>query len=142
MTEIGRCNGAIIVDDYGHHPTEIRATLKALREKYQPKRLICVFQPHQASRTRLLLDEFATCFIDATETVLPDIYSVRDSEADRAGVSSAELASRIVRNGQSARHLATFEQVIAHLRAEAHDGDVIVTMGAGTVWQIGKEIAE
>src|SRR5581483_5266756 len=65
MTEVGRFNGAIVVDDYGHHPTEIRATLRALREKYQPKRLICVFQPHQASRTRLLLEDFSTCFSDA-----------------------------------------------------------------------------
>ena len=142
MTEVGNFKGAIIVDDYGHHPTEIRATLKALREKYKPTRLICVFQPHQASRTRLLLDEFSTCFIDATETLLPDIYSVRDSDADRAAVSSAELAERIRRNGQSARHLATFEQVIEHLRKEARGGDVVVTMGAGTVWEIGKELAE
>jgi UDP-N-acetylmuramate--alanine ligase len=140
MTEMGKFNGAIVVDDYGHHPTEIRATLKALRERYQPQRLICVFQPHQASRTRLLLDEFSTCFSDATETILPDIYSVRDSEADRAAVSSEKLAGLIQKNGQSARHLAKFEQIIAHLRNEARDGDVIVTMGAGTVWQIGREL--
>jgi UDP-N-acetylmuramate--alanine ligase len=140
MSEIGKYNGAILVDDYGHHPTEIRATLKALREKYQPKRLICVFQPHQASRTRLLLDEFSGCFIDATETLLPDIYSVRDNEADRAAVSSAELAERIRRNGQNAQHLPTFEQIVEHLRKEARAGDVIVTMGAGTVWEIGKEL--
>ena len=59
MTDVGQFNGAIVVDDYGHHPTEIRATLKALRERYQPKRLICVFQPHQHSRTRFLLEDFA-----------------------------------------------------------------------------------
>jgi UDP-N-acetylmuramate--alanine ligase len=140
MTEVGKFNGAIVVDDYGHHPTEIRATLKALREKYQPNRLICVFQPHQASRTRLLLDEFSTCFSDATETLLPDIYSVRDSAEDRAAVSSGELASRIERSGQRAKHLPTFQQIVDHLRSDARDGDVIVTMGAGTVWQIGREL--
>jgi UDP-N-acetylmuramate--alanine ligase len=140
MTEVGKFNGAIVVDDYGHHPTEIRATLKALRERYRPERLICVFQPHQASRTRLLLDEFSSCFFDATETILPDIYSVRDSESDRAAVSSEKLAALIQKNGQSARHLAKFEQIVAHLRTEARDGDVIVTMGAGTVWQIGREL--
>jgi UDP-N-acetylmuramate--alanine ligase len=141
MTEVGKYNGAILVDDYGHHPTEIRATLKALREKYQPNRLICVFQPHQASRTRLLFDEFSTCFSDATETLLPDIYSVRDSDADRAAVSSGELAKRIENNGQRAKHLPTFELIIEHLRRDAREGDVIVTMGAGTVWQIGRELA-
>jgi UDP-N-acetylmuramate--alanine ligase len=142
MTEVGKFNGAIIVDDYGHHPTEIRATLKALREKYQPKRLICVFQPHQASRTRLLLDEFATCFIDATETLLPDIYSVRDSDDDRAAVNSSVLAARIRANGQEVKHLPTFEMVEEYLRREARAGDVIVTMGAGTVWEIGKELVD
>ena len=59
MTVVGKVNGATIVDDYGHHPTEIRVTLKALREKYNPRRLICVFQPHQHSRTRHLLEDFA-----------------------------------------------------------------------------------
>src|SRR5581483_311110 len=140
MTEVGRFNGAIVVDDYGHHPTEIRATLRALREKYQPKRLICVFQPHQASRTRLLLEDFSTCFSDATETLLPDIYSVRDTAEDKAAVSSGELASRIEKSGQRAKHLPTFEQIVQHLKQDARDGDVIVTMGAGTVWQIGREL--
>ena len=105
MTEVGRCNGAIVVDDYGHHPTEIRATLKALREKYQPERLFCVFQPHQHSRTRFLLDDFATSFAAADETIVPDIYFVRDSEAERQRVSTADLVERIIDNGQDAMHI-------------------------------------
>ncbi len=72
-----------IMDDYGHHPTEIRATLLALREHYRPQRLVCVFQPHQHSRTRFLLDDFARSFAHADVTIVPDIYFVRDSEADR-----------------------------------------------------------
>ena len=87
-------------------------------QKYQPKRLICVFQPHQASRTRLLLDEFAACFSDATETILSGIYFVRDSEADRANMSAAELVSRIKNNGQNALHLPKFEQIVQHLRGD------------------------
>jgi UDP-N-acetylmuramate--alanine ligase len=142
MTEVGKFNDAIIVDDYGHHPTEIRATLKALRQKYQPNRLICVFQPHQASRTRLLLDEFAACFSDATETILPDIYYVRDSDADRSQVNSQQLVERIKNNGQSARHLRGFEPIVEHLRQELRGGDVLVTMGAGNVWEIGRELVD
>ena len=141
MSEIGQLkSGALVVDDYGHHPTEIRATLKALREKYQPKRLICVFQPHQHSRTRFLLADFAASFIEATETIVPDIYFVRDSESERSQVSSADLVARIVGNGQRAQHLPKFSTIVEHLRTEARAGDLIVTMGAGNVWEIGKEL--
>jgi UDP-N-acetylmuramate--alanine ligase len=140
MSEVGRVNGAIVVDDYGHHPTEIRATLKAVREKYQPKRLLCVFQPHQHSRTRFLLEDFAQSFAAADETIVPDIYFVRDSEAERQRVSSSDLVDRINRNGQRARHLPDMNQIVEYLRDEATEGDLIVTMGAGNVWEIGREL--
>jgi UDP-N-acetylmuramate--alanine ligase len=141
MSEIGKVNdGAIVVDDYGHHPTEIRATLKALREKYQPRRLFCIFQPHQHSRTRFLLEDFAASFIEATETIVPDIYFVRDSESERAAVNASDLVERILRNGQRARHLPQFSTIVEHLRNEARPGDLIVTMGAGNVWEIGREL--
>jgi UDP-N-acetylmuramate--alanine ligase len=140
MTEMGRSNGATVVDDYGHHPTEIRATLKALRERYQPKRLFCVFQPHQHSRTRFLLDDFATSFTLADETIVPDIYFVRDSEADKQAVSAADLVKRVTNNGQSARHIPDFADIVKHLRGQLRDGDLIVTMGAGNVWEIGRDL--
>ncbi|HZL35270.1 MAG TPA: UDP-N-acetylmuramate--L-alanine ligase [Tepidisphaeraceae bacterium] len=142
MTEMGRFNGAIVVDDYGHHPTEIRATLAALRGKYRPQRLICVFQPHQASRTRLLLEDFGKAFTDADETVMPDIYYVRDSDAERARTSTPDLVERITANGQRARHLPKFEQITEYLRGEGRDGDLIVTMGAGNVWEIGRDLVQ
>jgi len=140
MTEMGMFRGATIVDDYGHHPTEIRATLAALRQRYNPKRLICVFQPHQHSRTRFLLEDFATSFAAADETIVPDIYFVRDSEEERHAVSSNDLVERIRRNGQKALHLPAFEQIVEHLKREARGGDLIVTMGAGNVWEIGREL--
>jgi UDP-N-acetylmuramate--alanine ligase len=141
MTEIGQFNGATIVDDYGHHPTEIQATLAALRERYSPRRVICIFQPHQHSRTRFLLQDFAASFSQADETVVPDIYFVRDSEAEKQRVSSNDLVERIKATGQSARHIAGFADIVAHLRKAARAGDLIVTMGAGNVWEIGRELA-
>ena len=144
MTEVGQYNGAILVDDYGHHPTEVKVTLSALRQKYQPKRLICVFQPHQHSRTRLLLDEFATSFVDADETIVPEIYSVRDTAQDKAAVSSATLVERINASADSrhqAVHVSTFPDVVARLRRTATRGDVIVTMGAGNVYEIARQLA-
>ena len=140
MTEMGRYRGAIVVDDYGHHPTEIRTTLKALREKYSPRRLICVFQPHQASRTRLLLDDFGRSFVDADLTIVPEIYYVRDSDQERARIRAADLVDRVNRNGQHAVHVPRFEDILRQLKDEARQGDVVVTMGAGTVWEIGRDL--
>ncbi len=141
LTDMGRCNGAILIDDYGHHPTEIRATLTAIREKYQPQRLICVFQPHQHSRTRFLLEDFAASFTAADATIVPDIYFVRDSEAERQSISSADLVNRIVRHGQSARHIPGFADIVEHLKHTLREGDVLVTMGAGNVWEIARDLA-
>jgi UDP-N-acetylmuramate--alanine ligase len=140
MTEVGTYRGATVVDDYGHHPTEIRATLKALRERYEPRRLLCVFQPHQHSRTRFLLEDFATSFGAATETIVPDIYFVRDSEDERSRVNAHHLVERIRGAGQSARHLPDFPSIVEYLRKEVRDGDLVVTMGAGNVWEIGRDL--
>jgi len=149
MSEIGRVgnqqnggleNGALVVDDYGHHPTEIRATLKAIREKYQPARLFCIFQPHQHSRTRFLLEDFATSFAEADETIVPDIYFVRDSDAERQRVSSGDLVDRIRQTGQKARHLPDFATIVGYVKTESRAGDLIVTMGAGNVWEIGRDL--
>ena len=140
MTVMGRFNGATVVDDYGHHPTEIRTTLKALRERFDPKRLICVFQPHQHSRTRQLMEDFAASFVLADETIVPDIYFVRDSDAERQKVTAEDLVERVKANGQKAIHLPTFGKIVEYLKANAQEDDLIVTMGAGNIWEIGKEL--
>jgi UDP-N-acetylmuramate--alanine ligase len=140
MTLVGQFNGATIVDDYGHHPTEIRATLAALRERYKPERLICVFQPHQHSRTRFLLDEFATAFEHADESILADIYFVRDSEAERTKICTADVVARVTANGQDAIHIPNFPEIVAYLRKNVQPGDLVVTMGAGNVWEVGRDL--
>jgi UDP-N-acetylmuramate--alanine ligase len=140
MMEVGEFNGAKVVDDYGHHPTEIRATLGALRERYQPKRLFCVFQPHQHSRTRFLLEDFAKSFSAADETLMPDIYFVRDSESEKQRVSSRDLVQRITECGQQAQHIPQFDAIVKYLRANLRGGDLVVTMGAGNVWEIGRDL--
>ena len=140
MTEVGEYNGARVIDDYGHHPTEIRATLGAIRQKYRPTRLICVFQPHQHSRTRFMLEDFATSFSDADQTIVPDIYFVRDSEAERQSVCSQDLVQRIQQAGQTARHFSELPAIVEYLKQESRPGDLIVTMGAGNVWEIGRDL--
>ena len=127
-----------LIDDYGHHPTEIRATLLALRKHYRPLRLVCVFQPHQHSRTRFLLDDFARSFAHADLTIVPDIYFVRDSDADRKAVNSAHAACSAsrCRNGRDAMYMPTFQEIEDHLFEHMLPGDLIVSMGAGPVWEV------
>jgi UDP-N-acetylmuramate--alanine ligase len=141
MTHVGEYNGATIVDDYGHHPTEIAATLKALRERYRPERILCVFQPHQHSRTRTLLGEFATCFKDADLALIADIYAVRDSEEEKRLTSARTLVDRINEAGSRAIHVPTFPQMVEYLKRNARGGDLILTIGAGNVCDVAHELA-
>ncbi|MBN2064473.1 MAG: UDP-N-acetylmuramate--L-alanine ligase [Sedimentisphaerales bacterium] len=136
----GKARGITVMDDYAHHPTEIRVTLDAIRAAYNPARLWCVFQPHQHSRTRFLLDEFAVCFGRADKVLLPDIYFVRDSQQLRREVSAAQLADKINAAGGSAEYLIDFETIINRLDKEAMPGDLVVTMGAGDIWEVADEI--
>lgn len=133
-------NNVRLLDDYGHHPTEIRATLLALREHYRPERLLCVFQPHQHSRTRFLLDDFARSFTHADVTIVPDIYFVRDSEADRKAVNASMLVEKIKANGRDARYIPDFASIVEFLMKDLRPGDLIVSMGAGPVWEVTDEL--
>ena len=139
---LGQRDGVRVFDDYGHHPTEIEATLRALRQSEDPApaggRLICVFQPHQHSRTRFLLEEFATSFEHADIVIVPHIYFVRDSQAEKHKVSSADLVDRLRARGVRAMHLYPFEAIIEQLENLCRPGDLLVVMGAGPVWQVGR----
>ncbi|MBL4591835.1 MAG: UDP-N-acetylmuramate--L-alanine ligase [Phycisphaerales bacterium] len=135
-----------VYDDYGRHPTEIDATLRALRHAEDPAkhggRLICVFQPHQHSRTRFFLDEFATSFEHADVVIVPHIYFVRDSQAEMHKVSSADLVDRLRAKGVRAMHLYPFEAIIEQLENLCRPGDLLVVMGAGPVWKVGRGFLE
>ena len=133
---------ATVFDDYGHHPTEIEMTLKALRSSELPKRLICVFQPHQHSRTRFLLDQFAQSFSSADEIIVPHIYFVRDSEAEQQRVSAQDLVDKLDAQGLDAKHINNFDDIVLHLQENALDGDLIVIMGAGPVTSIAHALVD
>jgi UDP-N-acetylmuramate--alanine ligase len=140
MTLKAQVRGITVVDDYAHHPTEIQATLRAIRDHYQPRRLWCVFQPHQHSRTRFLLKDFARSFGAADEVVVPDIYFVRDSAMEKDYISSEDLVAQIRLSGGSAIYLKTFDDIGRHLTATLGEGDLVVTMGAGNIWEVADEI--
>ena len=140
MTLKAQVGGITVVDDYAHHPTEIQVTLKAIRDYYKPGRLICVFQPHQHSRTRFQLKDFARSFGEADAVVIPDIYFVRDSEREKDYISSDDLVAQVRLHGGEAVYLKSFKEIVEHLRNIVVTGDLVVTMGAGNVWEIADEI--
>ena len=133
---LGEVFGASVFDDYAHHPTEITATLAALRDEYPAQKLWCVFQPHQCSRTRLLMDQFVGAFGDADVVIVPEIYSVRDTDEDRRAVCSADLVRRLRAVGVEAYHAPEFADAVNRLAAEVGPGEVVVTMGAGPVYEV------
>jgi UDP-N-acetylmuramate--alanine ligase len=131
----GIAAGIRVIDDYGHHPAEIRATLAAAREIHRD-RLLVAFQPHRYTRTRDLWAEFVTAFNDADVLVLTDIYSA--GEAKIPDVEAARLAEAIRAHGhRDVRFAANLDDVVAELAATARAGDLALTLGAGSISQVG-----
>ncbi len=135
----GYVEGIKIIDDYAHHPTEIQVTLKALRDSNKGK-IYCIFQPHTFTRTKLLLDRFASSFNFADTVIIADIYAAR--EADNGEIHSRDLVNAIKVKGSNAIYLPSFKEIEEYLINVATPNDVIVTMGAGNVYLIGESIIE
>jgi UDP-N-acetylmuramate--alanine ligase len=137
---LGEVGGITVLDDYGHHPTEIKCTLNCIKDMFPESRLIVVFQPHQYSRTRFLLKEFASSFHEADKVVVPDIYFVRDSILEKKLVNAQILVEKIRGNGGEALYLPTFEEIIEYLCEIVRPGDVVLTIGAGPVDKVANEL--
>lgn len=144
---LGEYQGALIIDDYAHHPAEIRATLAALRARWPHNRLVTVFHPHTFSRTRALFDDFVDSFSDTDILLVLDIYgSAREAASERAGMSGAKLARAVVaRNRQAKRYqavesVATLDDAAKRLCQIIKPGDRAVLMGAGDVFRIGGQL--
>ena len=137
--QMGTWRGVTLVDDYAHHPTEIWATLRTARELFGRRRIWCVFQPHQISRTEALFDEFAQSFVLADEVLLAPIYAAREIGGSRAGSLARELALSITAAGGRARFCADLDRISATLDDEARPGEVVMTMGAGDIDRVHHE---
>jgi UDP-N-acetylmuramate--alanine ligase len=133
----GSLRDITIIDDYAHHPTEIEATLHASKN-YPHKETWCVFQPHTYTRTKALLPEFAKALTLADHVVLADIYAAR--ETDTLGISSADLMEQIRALGTDCEYFETFDEIETYLLENCQPGDLILTMGAGDVVQIGEHL--
>lgn len=131
----GTKNGITVIDDYAHHPTEIKATLAAA-QNYPHERIFCVFQPHTYSRTNSLFDEFSNAFSNVDILVLADIYAAR--EKDTGIVSSDMLGDKIREKGVPCKNFHSFDDIVAYLKENLTKGDVLFTIGAGDIYKVGE----
>ncbi len=134
MDRLGAASGVEFVDDYGHHPTEVRATLSAVAGLWKAKRVVVIFQPHRFSRTKLLAKEFGAAFKGADLVYVTDIYAA--GEKAIAGVTSKAIVDSIRKTGVAAAPYAGAVEIARDLRP----GDVVLTLGAGDVWKIGEDL--
>jgi UDP-N-acetylmuramate--alanine ligase len=135
----GEAGGVLVVDDYGHHPTEIRATLEALRTLAGQRRSVVLFQPHRYTRTRFLWDEFCRCFEQADVLLLTDVYPA--GEEPILGATSEALAAALRASGQrQVDWVGSLEQAGPRLAEVVREGDVVLTLGAGSVWHAGEDL--
>ena len=133
-------NGITVLDDYGHHPAEIRAVMDAARLR-GARRVWVIFQPHRYTRTKFLMDDFARCFTGSERVYVLDIYAA--SEPPIPGITSERLVERMRELGfDRARYAPSEQAVIREVLAEAQHGDLILTVGAGTVWKVGEALGE
>ena len=135
----GKFNGVTVIDDYAHHPTEVKATLAAAKS-IDKNRLWCIFQPHTYSRTYNLLDEFAEAFYDADKIVVADIYAAR--EKDTGLINSKVLVERIKQMGKDAVYVGDFPAIKDYIQHNCSEGDLLITMGAGDVYLIGEDLVK
>jgi UDP-N-acetylmuramate--alanine ligase len=136
----GEYNNIILVDDYGHHPTEIRATLSAAKEIWK-RRLVVVFQPHRYTRTRDLFKDFLTAFNQADLLLLTDIYAA--GEDPLPGINAESLFLGIKEHGHKNIHYhPQKEEIVDHLLTLLEPEDVVITLGAGDIWQVGEQLLQ
>ncbi len=134
----GEAMGVVVVDDYAHHPTEVTVTLAAARDRYPGRRIWAVFQPHTYSRTKAMIDEFATSFGTADEVVVMDVYGAREADDQRIG--APDLVARM--SHPRARHIGDRRYAAAFLADHVRSGDVLLTMGAGDGYMVGEWVLD
>lgn len=129
-------NGVTVIDEYSHHPTEIKAAIKTVLN-FPHKNIYCIFMPHTYTRTYTLFNEFCTCFKGIENLILTDIFPAR--EEDTGIVSSEMLCHGIIKSGTPCKHISSFKEIETYLRKVCLPGDVIITIGAGDAYKIGEE---
>ena len=135
----GEYHGVAVIDDYAHHPTEIKATLSTAK-RFKKGTLWCVFQPHTYSRTISLLDEFAEAFYSADKVIITDIYAAR--EDDPGTVHSKDLVQKLQHNNVDAIYISEFDDIVKYLKEHVQPNDVVITTGAGPIYLVGEQLIQ
>ena len=135
----GSFNNVSVYDDYGHHPTEILATANALKQKKYNKSWV-IFQPHTYSRTKNLLDDFANVLLNFDNIIVTDIYAARENNT--YNISSKDLVDKINHLGKQAIYIQDFNQIVNYVKQNASPEDIVITLGAGTVTNIGPMLVD
>jgi UDP-N-acetylmuramate--alanine ligase len=136
----GELNGAPVYDDYGHHPTEISATMAGARELYPDKKIIAVFQPHLYSRTAELFDDFVAALAKSDRVILTHVYDARDT--GKSGATGESLAEAVKKQNPDAAYFENFEDIVTELQNTVTADDVVLVMGAGDVTKIAVELTK
>ncbi len=137
---VGEVNGITVIDDYAHHPSEIKAVLEATSRIESIRKLYCIFQPHTYSRTKELLHEFAGSFKNTDEVILTNIYAAR--EIDNGEVHSKDLLKELLEEGIEAQLIESFDDIVAYLKENCLPQDFVMTVGAGDVYKIGQRLID
>lgn len=136
----GEKNKILVIDDYAHHPTAIQTTLITIKNKYPNRRIICVFQPHTFTRTKALLDDFASSFSSADKVIIPDIFA--SAREKSGGIHSRHLVYKIKQQHSDVMYISTLPEVEEYLEENVEPNDIVVTMGAGDIYKVGENLLQ
>ena len=138
--EKGYYNDVLIIDDYAHHPSEVKACLKGARDSFE-NRIVCLFQPHTFTRTKDQYLDFAKSFDDADILIVTDIYAAREKPIE--GITGKLISDSAVQFGhKNVEYIENYNDIESHLKNVLQKGDILITMGAGNIWQIGENLVK
>jgi UDP-N-acetylmuramate--alanine ligase len=136
----GKIAGITIIDDYAHHPTEVKVTLTACRQRFPKQKIICIFQPHHKKRFQELFNDFVKSFDCADEIIIPDIYEVAGREKEEIKLSSKDLVLKLKEHKKQAKYIPTLQGIVKYLAKKVERNDIVITMGAGDVTTVGNKL--
>jgi UDP-N-acetylmuramate--alanine ligase len=142
LEKIGEVNGIIVISDYAHHPTEITSALKALKQAYPDKRIICVYQPHQYARTLTIMNDLPNSFDNVDKLIIPNIYAARDTEETKSKINAEKLVEMISEKHPNTVWGKDFNTTLNMVKKEVKSGDLLLIMGAGDVYEVGDKFLE
>ena len=137
LQKIGEQDGVIVISDYAHHPTEITSVLKALKDEYPDKRIICVYQPHQYARTLTIMNDLPDSFDNVDKLIIPNIYAARDTEETKSKINAEKLVEMISKKHPDVTWGKDFDTTLDIVKKEIKTGDLLLIMGAGDVYEVG-----